>query len=126
MLKNQEKEHDNKLFTLDVIRSFNMADQLGSDETSFLPYGTNSYVIYQIYIDEQEKERQHMLKHDLFRSIDDFCRRNLFLFYYAVFFNTNGELCVILSLIHILIKGKIATHAAAAAPFKSFPPAEKY
>ena len=53
----------------DVIRSFNMADQLGSDETSFLPYGTNSYVIYQIYIDEQEKERQHMLKHDLFRSI---------------------------------------------------------
>lgn len=97
VLKNQEKEHDNKLFTLDVIRSFNMADQLGSDETSFLPYGTYSYVIYQIYIDEQEKERQHMLKHDLFRSIDDFCRRNLFLFYHAVFFNTNGELCVICS-----------------------------
>lgn len=55
VLKNQEKEHDNKLFTLDVIRSFNMADQLGSNETAFLPYGTNPYVIYQIYIDEQEK-----------------------------------------------------------------------
>lgn len=59
VLKNQEKEHDNKLFTLDVIRSFNMADQLGSDETSFLPYGTNSYVIYQIYIDEQKRTAAH-------------------------------------------------------------------
>lgn len=97
VLKNQEKDHNNKLFALDVIRSFNMADQLGGEEAAFLSYGNDPYVLYQIYIDKQEKKRQHMLKHDLFCSIDNFCVKNSFISYHAVFFNTNGELCVICS-----------------------------
>ncbi|MCM1134483.1 MAG: response regulator, partial [Clostridium sp.] len=94
-LKQKETEQNNRLFTSDIIRSFNMADQLGSDEVAFLPYKKGNYVIYHIYIDKQEKERQYFLKDALFRNISQFCADNQSITYSAVFFNTNGELCAV-------------------------------
>ena len=95
IVKKQEALQNNKLFTLDIIRSFSMADMLGTDEMSYLPYGERNWTIYQIYIDSQEKERQCMLKHELFCSIDRFCEENAAVSYHAVFVNTDGELCVV-------------------------------
>lgn len=95
IVKKQEALQNNKLFTLDIIRSFSMADMLGTDEMSYLPYGERNWMIYQIYIDSQEKERQCMLKHELFRSIDRFCEENTMISYHAAFVNTDGELCVV-------------------------------
>lgn len=97
LLKQQETAHNNKLFTLDIIRSFTMSDQLGSDEVSLLPYGSGQYILYQIYIDKQGKENQHQLKQALFHSIERFCHGNSSIIHHAVFFNTNGELCVVCS-----------------------------
>ncbi|NBJ98495.1 response regulator, partial [bacterium 1xD8-48] len=61
-LKQKETELNNRLFTSDIIRTFHLADQLETDEMSFLPYGRANYIIYHIYIDRQEKERQYFLK----------------------------------------------------------------
>ena len=49
IVKKQEALQNNKLFTLDIIRSFSMADMLGTDEMSYLPYGERNWTIYQIY-----------------------------------------------------------------------------
>lgn len=96
-LKRQETVQNNKLFTLDIIRSFHMADQLGTNEVGLLAYGKGYYVIFEIYIDEQEKGKQHILKQELFRNLDLFCSENISVIYHAVFFDTDGELCVVCS-----------------------------
>ncbi|MCI8975959.1 MAG: response regulator [Lachnospiraceae bacterium] len=96
-LKQKETELNNRLFTSDIIRTFHLADQLETDEMSFLPYGRANYIIYHIYIDRQEKERQYFLKDILFQKLNQFCVRNDFIIYHAIFFNTNGELCIVCS-----------------------------
>ena len=96
-LKQKETELNNRIFTSDIIRSFNMADQLGTNEVAFLPYGSGKYMIYQIYIDRLEKERQYFLKEILFQKLNQFCSDNDSVLYHAIFFNTNGELCLVCS-----------------------------
>lgn len=96
-LKQKETELNNRLFTSDIIRTFYLADQMGTDEMAFLPYGRANYVIYHIYIDRQEKERQYFLKDILFQKLNQFCSDNTSVLYYAIFFNTNGELCIVCS-----------------------------
>lgn len=93
--KRQETVQNNKLFTLDIIRTFHMSDMLGTNEASFLPYEKGKYVIYQIYMDNQEKERQRFVKHAIYKKLEEFCSASNTVSYHAIFFNAGGELCIL-------------------------------
>lgn len=87
----------NKSFANDIIRSFNMSDQFGVDDTDFLPAARGNYILYQIYINRTKKETQHIMKQQLCGAISGFCKPSNTILNHCLFFNTAGNLCFICS-----------------------------
>lgn len=84
-------------FANDVIRSFNISDQFGVEDTEFLPATKGIYILYQIYINKTKKDTQHIIKQQLCDAINSFCKPSSTILNYCLFFNITGNLCFICS-----------------------------
>lgn len=90
---NLEQKHSS--FCHDIIRSFNLADQLDVKEIDFLPHGKKPYTIYQFYIDKMMKDEQHFIKQSLYDKLNSYCSNNTIIRNYCLFFRNSGQLCLI-------------------------------
>lgn len=96
-MKEMNQKQDNDSFAHDVIRSFNMADQFGSEDTEFEPAKEDNYIIYMIYINKTEKNTQHVIKQFLHDNLVRFCKSRGEIYNFCLFFNNTGALCLIAS-----------------------------
>lgn len=88
-------KQNNRIFAHDVIRSFNMADQFSAKDTEFLPSESSDYILYQFYIDYLNQAIQKEIKQTLCKNLQFFCENNVSIINYCIFFNTDGNLCLI-------------------------------
>lgn len=89
------REERNRAFVHDITRTFNMAQQLPEEEVDFLPARPSDYILYQFYMDFADMEIQRKIKHTLLETIDRFCRENALIVDHCLFFNGDGNLCLI-------------------------------
>lgn len=89
------REQNNTVFAHDVIRSFNMADQFAADEVEFMPSAPSDYILYQFYMDIADPDIQSKIKQKLRNNLNSFCSNNASILSHCLFFNTEGNLCLI-------------------------------
>ena len=97
LIRQIEVQNKNMVFSFDIIRSFQISDLLGTDEISLLPYKESNYIIFQIFFDTPEKKSLYSIKQELFHRFEMYCNESPSVLLSAVFFNNNGELCIICS-----------------------------
>ena len=97
LIRQKEVQNKNMVFSLDIIRSFQISDLLDTDEISLLPYAEGNYIILQIFFDTPQKKSLYSIKQELFHLFELYCKESPSVLFSAVFFNINGELCIICS-----------------------------
>lgn len=89
------REERNRAFVHDITRTFNMAQQLPEEEVEFLPARPSDYILYQFYMDFSDMDAERKIKQTLLESLDRFCRENALIVDHCIFFNGDGNLCLV-------------------------------
>lgn len=93
--REQNRQKSNAVFSHSVTCSFNMADQFSPEETDFQPADSSDYILYQFYIDIFNRDTQKKIKQQLCDNLQKFCTRNVSILKHCLFFNTDGNLCLV-------------------------------